>query len=247
MMLSAERPVGENVEMAGRLFAVTKDIGTAASCRISAAGKCLKDVNQSLPYFVKLRLPGYSSASMIGSVETGEAMRIAIVVLLLATAAFAQDQLPAACGPKDVNFNVKLDKSQHALSQPAAGKALVYFVQDMGRISCLGPCVTTRVGMDGKWVGANQHNSYFSMAVEPGEHHLCANPQSHFAAGRPIALAHFTAEAGKVYYFRSRAFGNESQWLFDFDPIDGDQADYLIASYPLSVSHPKSKQDDSSD
>src|SRR6201995_5058243 len=72
MMLTAERPVGENVEMAGRLFAVTKDTVTAASCRISAGGKCLKDVNQSLPYFVKLRLPGYSSASMIGSVESGE-------------------------------------------------------------------------------------------------------------------------------------------------------------------------------
>lgn len=174
-------------------------------------------------------------------------MRLAIVMLLLATAALAQDQLPAACGPRDVNFNVKLDKSQHTTGQAESGKALVYFVQDIGRASCVGGCVTTRVGLDGSWIGANQHNSYFSMMVDPGEHHLCANPQSHFAAGRPIALVHFTAEAGKVYYFRTRAFGNETQLLFDFDPIDGDQANYLIASYPLSVSHPKSKQDDGSD
>jgi hypothetical protein len=54
-----------------------------------------------------------------------------------------------------------------------------------------------------------------------------------------IALAHFTAEAGKVYYFRTRAFGDKDQWLLDLDPVDSDQANYLIASYPLSVSHPK--------
>ena len=177
-------------------------------------------------------------------------MRIAIVMLLLATAMFAQDQPApalAACGPKEISFNVKLDKSQHTAGKPEPGKALVYFVQDIGQVSCIGSCVTTRIGMDGTWVGANQHNSYFSVAVEPGEHHFCANPQSRFTSGRPVALAHLTAEAGKVYYFRTRAFGSENQWLFDFDPIDSDHAKYLIATYPLSISHPKSKQDDSSD
>ena len=96
-----------------------------------------------------------------------------------------------------------------------------------------------KVGLDGTWVGANQHNSYFSVSVEPGEHHMCANPQTRFQAGRLIALAHFTAEAGKVYYFRTRFLGNNNQIQFDFDPIDSDQAQYLIASYPLSVSQPK--------
>jgi hypothetical protein len=176
-------------------------------------------------------------------------MRIAIIMWLLATAAFAQDQpapVTAACGAKDISFNIKLDKSQHTPGQPEPGKALVYFVQDIGHVSCIGGCVTTRIGMDGAWVGANKHNSYFSVTVEPGEHHLCANPQSHFAPGLPVALAHFTAEAGKVYYFRTRAFGSQTQWLFDLDPIDGDQAKYLIASYPLSISHPKAKEDDGS-
>lgn len=173
-------------------------------------------------------------------------MKTAIVILLLAAAALGQDQ-PAACGAKGIDFNVKLEKSQHTAAQPEPGKALVYFVQDIGRASCVGGCINTKIGLDGKWVGANQHNSYFSMAVEPGEHHVCASLQSHFAANRAIALAHFTAEAGKVYYFRSRAFGNETQLLYDFEPIDSDQANYLITSFPLSVSHPKPKQDDSSD
>lgn len=54
-----------------------------------------------------------------------------------------------------------------------------------------------------------------------------------------LALTHFTAEPGEVYYFRMRSFGNPGQMNFDIDPIDGDQAKYLMAYYPLSVSHPK--------
>jgi hypothetical protein len=163
-------------------------------------------------------------------------------MILFAASAFAQDQsavAAAACGPKDTSFDVKLEKSQHTLEAPEAGKARVYFVQDIGVVSCLGGCVTMKMGMNGAWVGANQHNSYFSLSVEPGEHHLCANPQARFQAGRLVALVHFTAEAGKVYYFRTRLLGSENQLLFDFEPVDSDQGKHLIASYPLSVSHPK--------
>src|SRR5450755_2944540 len=147
---------------------------------------------------------------------------------------FAQDQstpiATAACGPKDAKFDAKLDDTQHTIAQPHSGKALVYFIQDIGAMNCLGACLTTRIGLDGTWVGANQHNSYFSVSVEPGEHHVCASPQSHFVSSTTsekyasirLALAHFTAEAGKAYYFRTRFFGNEA--LFDLDAIDGDQA-----------------------
>lgn len=160
-------------------------------------------------------------------------MRIALIMMFLAASAFAQDEppVPAACGRKDTSFKVKLDESKHAIAQAEPGKARVYFIQDVGRVSCLGGCFKTKMGVNGTWVGANQRNSYFSISVEPGEHHMCAN------TGSVIALAHFTAEAGKVYYFRVRAF-NTDQWIFDFAPIDSDQAEYLIASYPLSVSRP---------
>jgi hypothetical protein len=43
----------------------------------------------------------------------------------------------------------------------------------------------------------------------------------------PVKLVHFTAEAGKVYYFRS------------LEQADSDEAKYLIANYPLSISTPK--------
>lgn len=168
-------------------------------------------------------------------------MKSALVVMLLAASAFAQDQsavVTVACGPKSTSFDVKRNESQHILAQPEPGKARVYFIQDIGIVSCFGGCLTMRVGMDGAWVGANQRNSYFSVSVEPGEHHVCANPQS-IGMGEMVALAHFTAEAGKVYYFRMRASGDNNQKLIDLDPVDSDQAVYLIASYPLSVSHPK--------
>lgn len=189
------------------------------------------------------------------SVEPGvtsleEAMKSVLVLMLLTLSAFAQQEpVPAAsaCGSWKAKFEVKLDESQHTLAEPEAGKALVYFVQDIGAVNCLGGCFQTRFGLDGAWVGAVQHDSYFSVSVEPGEHHLCASPQSHFLAATSekyasirLALSHFTAEAGKVYYFRTRwSFGSQSQELFDLDAIDSDQAKYLITSYPLSVSHPK--------
>jgi hypothetical protein len=79
-------------------------------------------------------------------------MRIALVIMLLAASAFAQDQsavAKAACGPSDTDFEIKLDKSKHALTRPEPGKAQVYFIQDIGRVSCLGACAKAKVGVDG--------------------------------------------------------------------------------------------------
>jgi hypothetical protein len=51
-----------------------------------------------------------------------------------------------------------------------------------------------------------------------------------------VELAHFTAETGKVYYFRTRLIAAQNLNYLDLIPVDSDQAKYLIASYPLSVS-----------
>jgi hypothetical protein len=176
-------------------------------------------------------------------------MKTVLILMVLTLSAFAQQEsgpVAAACGSKDIKYDAKLDDSQHTLAQPEAGKALVYFIQDIGVVNCLGACMTTRIGVDGAWVGANQHNSYFSVSVEPGEHHVCASPQSRLLpkasakyASALLALRHFKAEVGNIYYFRMRSFGAPSQEIFDLDPVDADQAKYLMAYYPLSVSHPK--------
>jgi hypothetical protein len=167
-----------------------------------------------------------------------------MVLIVFAVSAIAQNKpavAAAACGPKDIQFDVERDKAAHTAAQPEAGKALVYFVQDFGRTNCWGSCgVTVKIGLDGAWVGANQDNSYFAVSAAPGEHHLCAKPQPGSLRDL-VGLAHFTAEAGKTYYFRTRLFGGQNQALLDFEPIDGDQAGYLIATFPLSVSR-RSKQ-----
>jgi hypothetical protein len=167
-------------------------------------------------------------------------MKIVLATLLFAASAFAQAPptlSTAACGPQKVSFSVKLDESPHTAAEPDSGKALVYFFHDAGTSMTVG-YPTVKIGIDGAWVGANHGNSYFSVSVEPGEHHVCATLQSSLVAQR-VELAHFTAEAGKVYYYRTRLPVSRSVELLELDPIDSDQGRYLIAFFPVAVSHPK--------
>jgi hypothetical protein len=169
-------------------------------------------------------------------------MKLVIVFFLLAAPALAQKQpatVASACGPKDVIFDVKPDGSLHAFAQPGAGKALVYIIQERGIICPPRECIT-KLGLDGAWVGALKTNSYYFASVEPGEHHVCANIQAGGGLGELRGFAHFTAEAGKVYYFRTYAdrFDNFPA-ILDIGPIDSDEARYLIATSPLSVSQPR--------
>ena len=166
-------------------------------------------------------------------------MKIALIALLFAASALAQGPAAdpaAACGPANVSFKVKLG-AQNMLVQPYPGKALVYFIHDAGSWGALG-YPTTKLGIDGSWMGANHGDSYFSVFVEPGEHHVCATLQSSIVADR-VELAHWKAEAGKVYYYRTRLVLSRSVELLELEPIDSDQGKYLIASFPLSVSTPK--------
>ena len=170
-------------------------------------------------------------------------MRTILVVTILSLSAAAQNKpsalLEKACGPQSTKYEVKRVQSQHPLP-PEPGKARVYLIQDLGKTQCV-DCVMVRIGMDGAWVGANQRNSYFSISVEPGEHHLCAIPQPSYLQSL-VGLLRFTAEAGKTYYFRERLVGEETQAVFDFEPIDSDQAEYLIGTFPLSVSYAKNEK-----
>lgn len=164
----------------------------------------------------------------------------ALTISALAQDSAAVTAAEAACGPKGVNFDVKDDDAPHAVGRPEAGKALVYVVQEIGELNCIGACLTTKIAVDGAWVGANHHNSYLFFAVEPGEHHLCTSWQSHFARmSRVVGLAHLTAEAGKVYFFRTRVIGRQGPTFFDFEPIDSDLGRLFVALIPLSISHPK--------
>jgi hypothetical protein len=171
-------------------------------------------------------------------------MKVLTLIVLLAAssfATFAQDQstdVQTACGPKSASFTVKQDDSAHTPARPEPGKALIYFIQEGGASNGIESLVT-RIALDGAWVGAFKHNSYFSVSVNPGEYHACANLQSVTALGKVVAFAQVTAEAAKVYYLGTRARIIGGTTRLEIEPIDVDQAKYLITSSPLSVSQPK--------
>jgi hypothetical protein len=174
-------------------------------------------------------------------------MKVALVALLAVSAAWAQDKpmssaVAPGCGAIDAKFDVKADKAQHPVTQAEAGKAVVYFVEDDTHFQST-PKPTTRIGVDGAWVGANHGNSYFYFTVEPGEHHLCASWQSTVGIGsrNKSAAAHFTAEAGGVYYFSVK-----NSWLrdsmimgIDLVPLDSDEGQLLASKFSYSTSHLK--------
>ena len=169
-------------------------------------------------------------------------MKTLFAVMLLSCLAFAQDEAAiakakAACGPDDIKFEVKNSNATQPPASPENGKGLVYVISLATQAECIACGGTVRVGIDGAWAGATHGNSYLTLNVSPGEHHLCTNLQSRFAAiSRHVALANFTAEAGKVYYFRMRAIVTQTEAFLDLDPINTDQGKYLVLTSQTSNS-----------
>jgi len=169
-------------------------------------------------------------------------VKILLIILLAIMSASAGDKSAvdkalAACGPDDFQFDVKTDKHRHPVAQqPESDKATVYVIEDQGP-ECVFCAATIRLGMDGAWVGANHGRSYFFFTVQAGEHHLCADWQRLPPVDKVVSLAHFTAEAGKTYYFSTRLTSGYagSGYLLDLRTIDSDEAQFLIASYAFST------------
>jgi hypothetical protein len=176
-------------------------------------------------------------------------LRTALVALLFASPAFAQDTAAialaaAGCGTNDVRFDVKTDKKQHPTAQPDAGKALVYVIGDsyLDHVAAHIGTPPTRFGVDGTWVGANGYRSYFFFSVEPGDHRLCTNIQSILQrqVKSSTAAISFTAEAGKTYYFRTKTpDGQESGAELRLVPVDPAEAQALISGAAFSTFHRK--------
>jgi hypothetical protein len=132
----------------------------------------------------------------------------------------------AGCGPSAISFEVTADKNQHPLAQPEAGKALVYVINWVA--------VTTRVGIDGSWVGANRYRSYSSFSVEPGDHRVCLNAQGENLRGSALSMK---VAAGQSLYLFVSPREEGSRWkLEEIDPARGL---FLIASSSLSTAHAK--------
>ena len=170
---------------------------------------------------------------------------VVIAAMCLATAVFAQDSPAAsqgACGPAEVRFDARASSAKPATLE--TGKALVYVNEVFKKVPGELANPTIRVGLDGSWMGATRANSYISFSVEPGDHHLCTNWQSHLKRlSREVSFTGFTAEAGKTYYFTAKvsyqSSGTSTVMSLDLTPVNPDEGQYLVASNPGSDSHPK--------
>lgn len=173
-----------------------------------------------------------------------------LLCLLLGSVTIAQQPNPAnpkasadaawaraGCGSDSIHFDVRVDKKQHPVAQAAAGKAVVYvFEDDQTRVGF----PTTRVGLDGKWMGANMPESYFFFSVDPGTHRLCSNWQGSSRAGDAID---FIAEAGKAYYFRAKIRSIDGN-AFELGPLKDAQGQAFLATHSLSISQEKTTEPD---
>jgi len=176
-------------------------------------------------------------------------LRSLFAIVILTLPVYAQDEHPArtsaGCGSQAIQYAVKGDKTPHPIVTPEPGKAAVYIVQQEKRdVDSLNLwAVTTRIGLDGAWQGANHGQSHSLLSVDPGEHHLCVDWQSSLKEFSNAGSATtFTAEAGKTYYFlatvEERQKHEPAILLEAIDPAEGQ---LLISKSSLSKSHPKNK------
>jgi uncharacterized protein DUF2846 len=189
-----------------------------------------------------MKIPAVATRKSIMFVSSTIIVTIVMAVSVLAQNKQAPSESQGACGPKEVRFDALTTSGAPLTLQD--GKALVYVSEVFKKVPGEFGNPTIRIGLDGAWMGATRSNSYIAFSVDPGEHHLCTNWQSHFKRlSREAAFAGFAAEAGKTYYFRARigyeTVGTATTMTLDLDPVDPDEGKYLVASNPASTSHPQ--------
>jgi hypothetical protein len=138
------------------------------------------------------------------------------------------------CGSAEEEFEVNRNKGQHPRAQLEAGKALMYVIQNDTYHA--GRNLVTRIGMDGKWIGATRGNSYLYSPADPGERHLCVSWQG---KGNKAAAFHFTAVEGKTYFFMIRNVSMRYTEDIQFGALDSDEAQLLMSTYTVSTWQPK--------
>jgi hypothetical protein len=177
-------------------------------------------------------------------------LRLFASILCFSVAAVAmakETELPDSCGDSKTKFEVTTQKSTTALPAPDANKALIVFLEP-NELPCLG-CYTQRFAMDGQWVGATKKESYFTLQVEPGQHHFCATG----VMRNTIAIRSFEVKAGGTYFLQARWISRESPLTqeendsqvvpagtgkhdlrFGMSLLDEEKGRYLIKSYDVA-------------
>ena len=153
------------------------------------------------------------------------------VLLVSAAPALAATSLPASCGDPKIKFDVKTQKDKLPLAPPAPGKAQIVFLERENQMVVPYSSATVRFAIDGAWVGADYSNSYFSLDLDPGEHHLCASWQTVLQKVKDSTdLTSLTFEPGHVYYLAASVTvrGEHAGIGFDLAQVDADKAQFWI-------------------
>jgi hypothetical protein len=168
--------------------------------------------------------------------------KIMLLVLLGAVPVYGQNptadfRTGAGCGPQKTQYEVTLDAPDKGVIAPSPGKARVYVIEIVGTNNT---GVTTRVGVDGNWVGANTGKGYLSFEVDPGGHNICADWQSILKARQQDGGAMvMRAEEGRTYYF---VVGILVQALdFNLTEVDEAEGQWLLSISQKSVWTQKKK------
>jgi Protein of unknown function (DUF2846). len=173
-------------------------------------------------------------------------LSVLLVPVLLTSAIQARSTvLPDSCGDDKTHYDVKTDKKASAPAPMDDSKAIIVFVESIDK-SALDFCIkcdaTVRFGVDGAWAGANKGNSFFSIPVAAGEHHICANWQSRMKAlSSKVGMTTIMAEAGHVYYIEAAIksvngkvngtngdVSTSTDWNFTLAQVDQDQGKYRV-------------------
>jgi hypothetical protein len=175
-------------------------------------------------------------------------LRLFAVFFCLSFAAVAiakEIELPDSCGDPKTKFEVTTHMSTAALPAPDAGKALIVFIQPY-KMACIG-CLAPRFAMDGQWVGATHTFSYFTLQVQPGQHHFCSIGM----VPSLIAINSFDVKAGATYFLQARLIsvgprteeefesqvtpaGKRAATGYGMSLLDEDKGRYLIKSYEVA-------------
>lgn len=173
-------------------------------------------------------------------------LRLFALILCLSFAATAlakEIELPDSCGDAKTKFDLTTQKSTTALPVPDANKALIVFIEP-NEPPCLG-CAVQKFAMDGQWVGATKKDTYFTLQVEPGQHHFCSTGMMR----NTIAIHSLEVKAGATYFLQARLINGpiteeekasqiipagKNALLYGMSLLDEEKGRYLIKSYEVA-------------
>jgi uncharacterized protein (DUF2147 family) len=178
-------------------------------------------------------------------------MKPTLVMLLLCVCHLSTVEaraLPDSCGKEDTNFKVTAQLNPPPLASPEAGKAQIVFLETENTGGqFINPGDEARIGVDGAWTGATKGDSYFVIAMSPGQHHLCVNlVKNDDSEWNGTAVTSVNVEQGKVYYYRVKILhlriggwptGDTIQSL-DLTLVNEDEGKYLINTIALAIAKP---------